>query len=63
MSEKSSCGSTPWVYMFSASGDEVDIAGTLAIAEQGAFDAVGAGHQAQFGRGDAGAAVVVRYAG
>ena len=39
---------------------EIDIAGALAIAEQAAFDAVGARHQAQLGRGDAGAAVVMR---
>ena len=40
-------------------GHEVAIAGALAIAEQAALDAVGARHQAQLGRGDAGAAVVV----
>ena len=39
---------------------DVDIAGALAIAEQRAFDAVRARHQAEFGGGDAGAAVVVR---
>ncbi len=39
---------------------DIDIAGALAIAEQRAFDAVGAGHQRQLGGGDAGAAVVVR---
>ena len=39
---------------------DVDIAGALAIAEQRALDAVGAGHQAEFGGRDAGAAVVVR---
>jgi hypothetical protein len=35
------------------------VAGALAIAEQAAFDAVGAGHQAQFRRRHAGAPVVV----
>jgi hypothetical protein len=39
---------------------QVDVAGALAVAEQAAFDAVGAGHHGQFGRGDGGAAVVVR---
>jgi len=40
-------------------GDQVDVAGALAIAEQAAFDAIGAGHQAQLGGGHAGAAIVV----
>ncbi|MNM69437.1 hypothetical protein D3C81_810330 [compost metagenome] len=40
-------------------GDQVDVAGALAVAEQAAFHAVGAGHQAQLGGGHAGAAVVV----
>ncbi len=40
-------------------GDQVDVAGALAIAEQAAFDAISAGHQAQLGGGHAGAAVVV----
>ena len=44
--------------MFSATVT-VDVAGTLAVAEQAAFDAIGAGHQAQFGRRHTGAAVVV----
>ena len=39
---------------------QVDVAGALAVAEQAALDAVGAGHQRQLGRGDRGAAVVVR---
>jgi hypothetical protein len=41
-------------------GDEVDVAGALAVAEKAAFDAVGAGHQAEFGGGHCRAAVVVR---
>ena len=41
-------------------GHDIDIAGALAIAEQRALDPVGAGHHAELGRGDAGAAVVVR---
>ncbi|MGX1483234.1 hypothetical protein RKD45_002310 [Streptomyces griseus] len=43
-----------------AQGDQVDVAGALALAEQAALDAVGAGHDGQFGGGDGGAAVVVR---
>jgi hypothetical protein len=46
--------------MLRASGDEVDVAGAFAVAEEAAFDAVGAGHQAEFGGGDGRAAVVVR---
>jgi hypothetical protein len=41
-------------------GHQVDVAGALAVAEQAAFDAVGAGHHGQLGGGDGGAAVVVR---
>jgi hypothetical protein len=40
--------------------DQVDVAGALAVAEQAALDAVGAGHQPELGGGHAGAAVVVR---
>ena len=40
--------------------DEVDVAGALAVAEQAAFDAVGAGHQRELAGRRAGAAVVVR---
>jgi hypothetical protein len=40
-------------------GHQVDVTGALAVAEQAAFDAIGAGHQAQLGGGDAGATVVV----
>ena len=43
-----------------AQRDEVDVAGALAVAEQAALDAVGAGHEAELGRRHAGAAVVVR---
>ena len=39
---------------------DVDVARALAVAEERALDAVGAGEDAEFGRGDAGAAVVVR---
>ena len=42
-----------------AQGDQADVAGALAVAEQAAFDTVGAGHVAQLGGGHAGAAVVV----
>src|SRR5690606_35289767 len=41
-------------------GDQVDVAGALAMPEQAALDAVGAGHHGQLGGGDGGAAVVVR---
>ena len=41
-------------------GDDVEVAGALAVAEERALDAVGAGQQAELGGGDAGAAVVVR---
>ena len=40
--------------------DDVDVAGALAVAEQRALDAVGAGHHAELGGGDTAAAVVVR---
>ena len=42
-----------------AHGHEATVAGALAIAEQATFDAVRARHQAEFGGGDAGAAIVV----
>ena len=38
---------------------QIDVAGALAVAEQAAFNAVGAGHEAQFGRRDSRSAVVV----
>ena len=41
-------------------GDHVDVASALAIAEERALDAVGAGHDAELGRRDGAAAVVVR---
>ena len=40
-------------------GDQVYVAGALAVAEQGAFHPLAAGQHAQFGGGDSGAAVVV----
>ncbi len=40
--------------------DDVDVAGALAVAEERALDALGAGHQRQLGGGHAGATVVVR---
>ncbi len=39
---------------------DIDIAGTLAVTEQGALDSVGPRHQRQLRRRHAGAAVVVR---
>jgi hypothetical protein len=41
-------------------GDEIHVAGALAIAEQGALDTVGAGHHCQFGGRHAAAAIIVR---
>ena len=41
-------------------GDDIDIAGALAIAEQRALDPLGARHQRQLRRRDRGAAIVVR---
>ena len=41
-------------------GDDVQIAGAFAVAEQRAFDAIRAGEQAEFRRRHAGAAVIVR---
>ena len=41
-------------------GDDVDVAGPLAVAEQGALDPVGTGQHGQLGRGHRGAPVVVR---
>ncbi|CAM2190320.1 hypothetical protein BC2230_70408 [Burkholderia cepacia] len=43
--------------------DEIDVAGTLAVAEQATLDAVGAREQRKFGRRDRRAAVVVRMHG
>ncbi len=43
--------------------DQVHVAGALAVAEQAAFHAVGAGHHRQLGRRDRRAAVVVRVHG
>ena len=60
MSVMSSSGSTPWLNRFMASVDDVDVAGALAVAEQRALDAVGAGHHAELGGGHRAAAVVVR---
>src|SRR5690606_5056189 len=40
--------------------DDIQISSTFAVAEEGAFDALGAGQHAEFGGGDPGAAVVVR---
>ena len=40
--------------------DQVDVAGALAVAEERALDALGAGHQAELGRRDRGPAIVVR---
>ena len=40
-------------------GHQVHVAGALAVAEQAALDAVGAGHEAELGGGHARAAVVV----
>ena len=42
---------------------EAHVAGPLAVAEQAALDAIRAGHHGELGRGDAGAAIVVRMHG
>src|SRR6201999_2988653 len=42
-----------------AQGDQADVAGALAVAEQAALDPVGPGQHGQLGVGDGGAAVVV----
>ena len=60
MSQKSICGSMPCAEEVHAEGDEADVAGALAVAEEAALDAVGPGEVAELGRGHAGAAVVVR---
>ena len=39
---------------------DIDVAGALTVTEQRAFDAVGTGHDAQLGRRNTGAAVIVR---
>ena len=41
-------------------GDQIDIAGALAIAKEGALDPVGPRHHRKLGRGNRGAAVIVR---
>ena len=41
-------------------GDQINIAGTLAIAKQSAFDTIGTCHQAKFGCSDRTAAVIMR---
>ena len=46
-----------------AQRDQVDVAGTLAVAQQAAFHAVGAGQHGQLGGGHAHAFVVVRVEG
>ena len=43
--------------------DGIDVAGTLAVAEETALDALGTGQHGQLGVGDAAAAVVVRVSG
>ena len=63
MSEKSSSGSIALRVEVHRQRDEADVAGALAVAEQAAFDAVRAGHHGELGRGDAGAAIVVRMHG
>jgi hypothetical protein len=44
MSEKSSSGVDALAEQVHRQGDQVDVAGALAVAEQAALDAVGAGH-------------------
>ena len=60
MSEKSIIGSIALAEQVQPERHQADVAGALAVAEQAALDPVGAGLHAEFGRGDGGAAVVVR---
>ena len=60
MSEKSRPGCDALRVQVQRDVDQVDVAGALAVAEQAALDAVGAGHQREFAGRRAGAAVVVR---
>ena len=43
--------------------DQVDVAGSLAVAEERSLHALGPGHQPELGRGDCGATIVVRVHG
>ena len=60
MSEKSICGSTPWLNRFMPRVTRQTLPGALAVAEQAALDAVGTGQVAQLRGRDGRAAVVVR---
>ena len=60
MSEKSSPGRDALRVQVQRDVDQVEVAGALAVAEQAAFDAVGAGHQRELAGRGAGAAIVVR---
>ena len=59
MSEKSSCGFTPCGVEVQRDGDQADVAGAPAVAEQAAFDAIRAGHDRELSGRNASAAVVV----
>ena len=60
MSRRSRLGIDPLREQVQGHRHDVDIAGALAVAEQGPLDPVGAGHQRELGRRDRGAAIVVR---
>ncbi len=60
MSRKSSVGVDALGEEVHRQGHDVDVAGPLAVAEEGALDAVRAGQHGQLRRGHGGAAVVVR---
>ena len=59
MSEKFSWGSTPLGVHVHGQGDDVHVAGALAVAEQGGLHPLRPGQQAHLGGGHAGAPVVV----
>ena len=60
MSEKSSPGDHTLRVEVECDVHQVQVAGALAVAEEAAFEAVGACHHGEFAGGGAGAAIVVR---
>ena len=59
ISEKSSPGDTPWMYMFSATLTTSRLPVRSPLPKQAAFEAVGTSHQRELGRRRARAAIVV----
>ena len=60
MLEKSKFGIDALRVQIERQGHDIDVAGALAVAEQGTLDALGARHDGQFRRRDRSTAVVVR---